>query len=254
MGAVGVAREALGWQFTMLWINHVVQGWVVGVSPGPLDLDQARARIVEGLAPHYTADDLAYVAERLHVDAQPYNETELRATQEQVEADLYAAGIHAGYTRYGLCTLSDAIRVEVMLYSVVDAPTVERVREILVPYGDRVRLGFSPYSGPPPPVPLLPAPAPAPVPAPPSVQRYVTMTNAKRCIRGAIVRIAVRRGSADVRSLSVKADGRRRTISGARLRKPLEVRLRHARTVVEVAVKLRGARTARTLVTFTRCR
>jgi hypothetical protein len=38
------------------------------VSPGPLDAEQARARIVEGLAPHYAADDLAYVTERLHVD------------------------------------------------------------------------------------------------------------------------------------------------------------------------------------------
>ena len=80
------------------------------------------------------------------------------------------------------------------------------------------------------------------------------MTNPKRCIRGKRVRIALRRGMSDARSLSVKANGRRRTISGARLRKPLEVRLTRTKTVVEVAVRLRGGRTGTKVVTFTRCR
>ena len=237
----------------MLWANNVVQGWVVGVSPGPLEPEQARSRIVDGLVPHFTAADFAFLTERLYVDPQPYSEAEIHATMAQVSADLAAAGIRAVTVRYGHCTLSDAIRVEVMLDIASDAPTVERVRAILVPYGDRVRLGFAPYSGPPPPV---PGELPLPVPAQPrvSLQRYVTMTSAKRCIRGGVARIAVRPGHADVRSLSVEANGRRRTISGARLRKPLEVRLTRTKTVVEVTVRLRGGRTATKVVSFTRCR
>ena len=254
-GARQVARDALGGQFATLWANNVVQGWVVGVSPGPLEPEPARARSVDGLVPHFTPTDFAFLTERLYVDPQPYSEMEIHATMAQVSADLAAAGIRAVTVRYGLCTLSDAIRVEVMLDIASDAPTVERVRAILVPYGDRVRLGFSPYSGPPPPVPgESPRPAPALAQPRASVHRYVTMTRPKRCIRGAIARIAVRRGSTDVLSLSVQADGRRRTISGARLRKPLEVRLQRRRTVVEVAVRLRGGRTATKVVTFTRCR
>jgi len=79
------------------------------------------------------------------------------------------------------------------------------------------------------------------------------MADAKRCIRGGLVKIAVRRGRSDVRLLSVKADGRRRTISGARLRKPIEVKLKRSRTVVEVTVRLRGGRTGTKTFTFTRC-
>ena len=114
VGAGALAREALGAQFTMLWVNNVVQGWVVGLAPGALDVEQARTRIVDALAPHFTPADHAYLAERLHVDPQPYSETELRATQAQVDADLTAASIPAS-RGYGACRLSDAIRVEVTL-------------------------------------------------------------------------------------------------------------------------------------------
>lgn len=37
-GAEGASRDALGEQFTMLWFNDALQRWVVGVAPGPLDL------------------------------------------------------------------------------------------------------------------------------------------------------------------------------------------------------------------------
>jgi len=52
----------------------------------------------------------------------------------------------------------------------------------------------------------------------------------------------------------VEADGRRRTIGGARLREPITVALRHRRTSVLVAVKLRNGLRGERAVTFTRCR
>ncbi len=255
VGAGSLAREALGAQFTMYWVSNVVQGWVVGVAPGPLDLQQARARIVEALTPHFTSADVAYLDERLHLDPQPYSEAVLNATRAQVTADLQAIGARWS-GGIGACRLSDAIRLEITLYNGTDEQMVQRVRAALAPYGDRVRLEVVPF-GPPSPLslgPALPAPAPAPVPAAISVQRYVSMANPKRCIRGALVKIAIRRSRPDVRSLSVKADGHRRTISGTRLRKPMEVRLKRTRTVVEVTVKLRGGRTGTKTLTFTRCR
>jgi hypothetical protein len=257
VGARTVAREAVGAQYTMLWLNSTVQGWVVGVAPGPLDLQQARARIVEGLVPHFTPADLAYLDERLHVDPQPYSDAELQATQAQVHADLMAMGARWSGGISG-CSRSDTVRVEITLYNGTDTQLVERVRAALAPHGDRVRLEVVPYGPPSPPIGLPPPPPPPkPKPAPEpaiSVHRYVSMGNAKRCVRGGRVRIAVRRGQSTVRSLSVKANGRRRTISGARLRKPLEVRLTRRKTVVEVVVRLRGGRTGTKVVTFTRCR
>jgi hypothetical protein len=254
VGARTVAREAVGAQYTMLWLNSTLQGWVVGVAPGPLDLQQARARIVEALVPHFTPADLAYLDERLYVDPQPYSEAELQATQAQVHADLFAMGAFWGGS-IGGCYDSDTVRVQIRLYNGTDTQLVERVRAALAPHGDRVRLEVVPHGPPSPGGPLPPAPAPVPAPEPAiSVQRYVSMTNPKRCIRGKRVRIALRRGMSDARSLSVKVNGRRRTISGARLRKPLEVRLTRKKTVVEVAVRLRGGRSGTKVFTFTRCR
>jgi len=254
VGAGALAREALGDQFTMLWVNNAVQGWVVGVAPGPLNLEQARAHIVEALTPHFAPGDLAYLGERLHVDPQPYGEAELRATQAQATADMMAANLGVFWrVGHGLCVYTDTIRVVLQLYDDSTPEIVERVRAIVAPQGDRVLVVVLPHGPPRPAIALPIAPGPTPAPAI-SVQRYVSTANAKRCIRGAVAKIAMRRGQTGVRSLSVKAGGRRRTISGARLRKPIEVRLTRARTPVEMTVKLRDGRTGTRSVTFTRCR
>ena len=147
VGARTVAREAVGAQYTMLWLNSTVQGWVVGVAPGPLDLQQARARIVEALVPHFTPADLAYLDEHLYVDPQPYSDAELQATQAQVHADLMAIGARWSGGISG-CSRSDTVRVEITLYNGTDTQLVERVRAALAPHGDRVRLEVVPH-GPP---------------------------------------------------------------------------------------------------------
>ena len=239
--------------------SNALQGWVVGVAPGPLDLAQARAAIVDRLSARFSPDDASMLASRLHVDAQPYRESELRATQDAVTADLSASGIDAGWSvGYGACQFSDAIRVEVELCQDSTPQIVERVRALLVPYGDRVRLGVS--GGGPPIATSLPLPgtntlpgqaAPATV----TVGKYVTIARASRCIRAGQISIALRRAQrAAVALLTVRANGRRRTIGGARLRKPITIALTRRRTSVVVAVKLRNGRRGERSFTFTRCR
>jgi len=253
------AREALGEQFTMMWVSNALQGWVIGVAPGPLDLVQARAEIVARLATYFSGDDLAYLTERLHVDAQPYRESELQATQAGVRADLAAGGVGPTSVGFGLCRLSDAIRVEVTLYQPVSAEMIQRAQALLVTYGDRVRMEVSQRGLPSPaiafgPYPLLPKSPGRPPAAAISVLRYVSMPNSKPCVRGSRVTLAVRRPSrSPVITLSVRANGVRRTISATRLRRPLVVELTRRRTRIEVAVKLRdGTRGTRT-TTLTRC-
>jgi hypothetical protein len=71
------ARERLGAQFAGLWLSDRQQGWAVGVAPGALDLEQARAAIVDGLAARVSGDGLATLTSMLRVHAQPYAWAEL---------------------------------------------------------------------------------------------------------------------------------------------------------------------------------
>ena len=73
-GAFDLARNVLAGQFAGGWVNDDVQGWVVGVAPGPLGVAAARAAIVEALGQHFAGSDLAELTRRLHVDQQPYSE------------------------------------------------------------------------------------------------------------------------------------------------------------------------------------
>ena len=260
-GATTAAREALGDQFTLLWMSDALQGWVVGVAPGPLDLQQARAAIVDRLSARFTPDDVAFLDSRLHLDPQLYGEPQLKAAQAAITADLSAAGIDAGWSVFfGLCELSDAIRVTVELYQDSTPEIVERVRALLVPYGDIVRLGVSsggPFVVTQLPLTGMPIPAVNPLPGqagPVTVRRYVSWARASRCVRGSQINIAVRRDQlAGAGLLTVRANGRRRTIGGARLRKPISVALTRRRTSVVVSVKLRTGQRGERTVTFTRC-
>src|SRR4051794_18487838 len=92
--AEAAARDALGAQYTMSWLGY--QGWAVGLAPGPLNLETARAAIVDRLAAHVSGAQVGVFTDRLHVVAQPYSETELTTTQAQVEAAFTAAGVPAG--------------------------------------------------------------------------------------------------------------------------------------------------------------
>ena len=260
IGAGNLAREALGAQFSMYWLSNTVQGWVVGLAPGPLDAAGARAAIVERIAAHYTPDETAHLAERLHVDPQLYSDTELRATQDALVAVLLAEQGPL-WSVGGGCRLSDARRVEVTVYSPATPEQFLRVMALAEPYGDKVRIELAPHGppmpavllGPPPPQPPQPRPQPRPQRAP--FARHVTMALLRRCVRGREVRIAARRSRPAVRSLEVRVAGRApRTITGRRLAKPLVVTLRARRTKVGVTARLADRRVAVRTVTYTRCR
>ena len=258
-GATTAAREALGDQFTLLSDGDTLPGWVVGVAPGPLDLQQARAAIVDRLSARFTPDDVAFLDSRLHLDPQLYGEPQLKAAQAAITADL------AGRDRApaGRCSsafeLSDAIGVTVKL-SQDGAPEIGERMRALVPYGDIVRLGVSsggPFVVTQLPLTGMPIPAMNPLPGqagPVTVRKYVSWARASRCVRGSQINIAVRRDQlAGVGLLTVRANGRRRTIGGARLRKPITVALTRRRTSVVVSVKLRTGQRGERTVAFTRC-
>ena len=259
IGAGNLAREALGGQYAMLWMSNALQGWVVGLAPGPLDLTAARAAIIERIAAHYTAAETAYLEERLHISRQPYSQADLNATGEALVAALRAEpDLYWGVAT--ACRLSDAFRTEVTVFSPATPEQFLRVMALAEPYGDRVRIQLVPH-GPPMPgvLPLPPPPQPQPLPQPrpqrAAFARHVKMALLRRCVRGREVRIAARAGSRAVRSLKVQVAGRApRTITGRRLAKPLVVTLRARRTKVTVTARLADRRVAMRSVTYTRCR
>jgi hypothetical protein len=250
VGAGNLAREALGAQFAGFWLSNALQGWVVGVAPGPLDPAAARAAVMQRVSARYTADEAAYLSERLHVDPHPYSDADLRATQGAVDATLGAEAPGTYWATAIACTLSDARRVEVSVFHPTTAEQFDRINALLGRFGDQVR-AVRASSG---------APTPAAPPGatsgvrPVSFVRHVRMTPGGRCLRTRAVRITARAGSPAVRSLTVRAAGRPRTYAGRRLAKPIVVALRARRTKVTVTVRLADRRAASRTVTYTRCR
>ena len=255
-GAITVAHQALGAQFAGGWLNNEVQGWVVGLAPGPLDVPAAHAAIVQALGQHFAGADLAELTDRLHVDPQPYSDDELRATADAITGSVIAEHLPAA-VGYGLCSLSDARRVEVELYSDATPEIVDRVTALLAPFGDQVRLVVHPYG---PPVPdSVPGDVEPPLVLPHSqlqgitFAKYVRMPLAGRCVHATQVRVSARAMRPAARTLAVKVGRRTRTIRGARLRKPLVVALHAKRTRVAVTVRLADGRTATRSPTYVRC-
>jgi hypothetical protein len=257
-GAFEIARAALGAQFAGGWVNNEVQGWVVGLAPGPLDVTAAHAAIVQALGQHFAGADLAELTSRLHVDPQPYSDDELDATADAVTNALVSAQLGVGWTAgAGGCMLSDARRVEVELFSDSTPAIVDRVTALVAPFGDEVRLAVHPY-GPPVAVTVpggteMPPALPHSQPQGTWFASYVRMPLAGRCVHAAGVGVLTRARRPAVRSLTVKAGGRTRTIRGLRLRKPLVVALRAKRTLVVVTVRLADGRTATRSPTYVRC-
>ncbi|MDP1850204.1 MAG: hypothetical protein Q8K79_20625 [Solirubrobacteraceae bacterium] len=252
VGAGHLAAEALGAQFAGFWLSNALQGWVVGVAAG-LDPAAARAAVTARVAAHYTAEEAAYLSERLHVDPHPYGDADLRATQAAVSATLAAEAPGTYWAAAIACTLSDARRVEVSVFAPTTAAGYERITALLARFGDQVRAVRTSGGSP------TPAGSPGASSGARRVSflRHVRMTPAARCLRGRTVRIAripARGGSPAVRSLTVRASGRSRTYAGRRLAKPIFLALRARRTKVVVTVRLADRRSASRTVTYLRCR
>jgi len=230
------AQAALGPQYASLWFSDRDQGWDVGVAPGPLTLDAARAAILDELGARFPPNPRALLADTLHLYAQPYSQAELETIQEEISAQLN--GLDGSYGLGIGCTNGDAWRVELELYNDASAETVRQVQAIVAPYGDRVLLM------------VLDEGPPQELAGRPSLRRFVKAPKAGRCIRGDAIRIRVRRSAREfVKRVTVTVAGERHRAG----RKPLRIMLTRRVTRVRINVRLRGGGRVHRTYTFRRC-
>lgn len=227
--AVEDAKAYLGSQFAMFWLQSRETAWYIGVAPGRISVDEARAHIVRYIDAYYAPDDATTLREGLRVIAEPYGQAELAGVRDRLstEAKMQDWGVAFGV---GIgCSLSDSWRVELTLFSDSPEDVVAEARELAAPYGDRVRVVRTD----------LGAPVATEIVAPP--MHHATLRSLVRIRRqGHRVVVRVRRSARDrVERLTVRARGHRATRRGDRLTRPVRVRLRrrHA-TRVRVAVRL----------------
>jgi hypothetical protein len=252
--AEAAARQAVGSQFTMLWFSNRDQGWDIGLAPGALTLDQARDAIIAQLSTALAGDDVALLANTLHVVPQPYNEAELDEAKASILGQLTAAPLGAAWGLGVGCRSADAWRVDVQLFNDSTPATVEAVTRIIAPFGDRARLWINPF-GPPTATALVPSPTPVPVTASPGrLSSYLALAPTTRCIAGRVIHVRARPAARRRIALLTVTVGARRVSAGPhRLAHGLGVRLGSRRTMVKVALRLDdGTRLARTL-TYRRC-
>jgi hypothetical protein len=258
-GAEDGARQALGPQFAVLWLNARQQGWDVGLAPGALTVDQARAAISEQLRTRFSTEDVAYLDSTLHVEPQPYSSATLQQTQDEILRQLVAANLGVGWSAWVGCQLSDAFRVEVSMYTDSSPEVIARVREIVAPFGDLVRLEVSAGLPPRPAAdvglgPLAPPAPPKPVPEPLRLSDYLSIKSPGSCARAATVRIVPHHAAQQSINLVTVTMGARRQRFGPSRMGAIKIRLAPGRTRLTVAIRLRdGSRAAQTL-TYTRCR
>jgi hypothetical protein len=239
--ADAAARERLGTQFAGLWLSDRRQGWAVGVAPGALDAEEARAAIVDGLATRVSGERFETLSSMLSVHPQPYGWAELEAVQAQLVARL--EGLASAWSAGIGCPDGDAWRVEVWLFRDATPESIARAQEIVAPFAPRARLTVT-AMGPP-----TPAAGPAPFAgsAPrPRLRRFVALP--RRCVRGRAARIRVRRSARPlVERLAVSVAGERRRVGVA-------VRVHVGRrTRLAIALRLRDGRSTRRVITLRRC-
>ena len=255
-GGAGAAREALGAQYTALWMSDVDQGWAVGLAPGALDLDAARDAIRTALTHRFTADDVTFLMRTLKVHAQPFSEAELRVAQTQAEGIVAALPFTAGSTGLG-CRLSDSFRVEVRLSTGDADPTPDQqaaVAAALAPLGDKVRFQLvkGALTTAPPATGVTPPPGQGhgAAPKPVRVRSYVTLARNDRCVRASKVTVKARR-KADLQLVSVVVGTRTTKLRPGRSAK---VALKRRKTSFTLKVSLRNGTTGTQAFTYTRCK
>jgi hypothetical protein len=242
------ARQALGPQFALLWLDDRRQGWDIGVAPGALDLDQARNAIVAELRSRVSADDAAHLAGTLYVEPEPYSEADLRAVQQAILTQISAADLGVGLTVGVGCTLSDAFRVEVELFNDSSPATIDAVKSILAPFGDRALLDVKATGRPVTDVGVAPA-------RPARVSEYLAMASPRTCIRADAVHLRPTAQARTPVALVTVAVGHGRLRAGpGRMTHAIRIALPSRRTVVTVAVRLRDGSRAKKTVVYLRCR
>jgi len=133
----GRIASALGAQFGGEWLEATLDGWGIGLAPGPLDVPAARALVeaqLDTLAPELAAAAKA----SLRVAPEPYSWAELNAVQEQISAFAASPGAPV-LGGFGVgCTMTRAFRVEMTLFDPTSADDEARARAFLAQFGDKV--------------------------------------------------------------------------------------------------------------------
>jgi hypothetical protein len=177
-------RALLGDQFGGVWLNAWDDTWGVGVAPGPLSVDDARAAIL-GLVADAPADVATPGAAALRVYPEPHSWAELEAALDQTGPLLTDAGLSGIDGGFGISCQDGPFQVMFLIFDDTDAATEARIREALAPLGDKVAVVRR--DGPPPRVDLggLPIdkripPDSTPAPAHPTLRATVRLTKAHR--------------------------------------------------------------------------
>jgi hypothetical protein len=267
-------KAAVGAQYSILWVNDQRQGWSVAVAPGALDVDAAKAAIIDRIQTSFTAEQAAFLRDHLSVWATPYAEAELRAIQDDLFQRVLAPldqgwGMQDSITcvpgdpaaEAGSPAAADGWRVAATVYTGDVDPSAEllaQAKAAVEPYGDKARLDVKrgdgravPAIGIAPVTPATPAPIVGSKPAPLGLRvgRYVSVPHAS-CVRGRTVTIKARR-PANLRKLTVQAPSRKVSL---RPGKSAKVRLAtKGRTTVSVTVTTKGGQTGTQTYTFRRC-
>lgn len=241
-GVVPDVRQMLGQQFAFFWGQVRDLGWYIGVAPGPVDLEAARAYVLSRVDAHYSGEDARLLREHLRVVSQPYGEPELRAIQSELAAEL--AGWGVGWVLGPRCEHSDAYRLELWLFDNSTDAVVAAARALTARWGDRVLVIRMP-GGPPRPLGRLPPIVEAPPLARPRNRtRLADLLVGRSCVRDRKAVLRVRRSARGrIERVTVTAGGRRSVFRDARLSRALRVPLGRRTRTVRIAVRLRDGTT-----------
>jgi hypothetical protein len=240
------AQAVLGAQIAGYWNSERDQGWDMGLAPGPLTVEDARSAIAERLRARFSPDDAEYLLSTFHLYEMPYSDAELRPVASELTSLMAAQIGRTIFWAVGVgCLDGEAWRVEVGLYSDATPENIAAVREIVAPYGDRVRLYLDG---------LVELPNAGGGSVASRLQSFIVLRFPRRCVRGSTIRLRTRRPARQViRRVTVTVSGRQRVLSGDRLATTLTIRLARRVTRVKVVVRVgNGTRLARTYV-YSRC-
>ncbi|MDA0180900.1 hypothetical protein OJ997_11395 [Solirubrobacter phytolaccae] len=249
--AQAAAKEALGAQYVLHFFDASLQGYGVAFSPGPLDAAAAEAAFTQAIATKVSAEDAAYLDERIYFSPTPYSQAQLDGVYQDLSARLAQTPYLIGW---GTVCGEGAVRVRVQ-FTLPDTPENRVTGDAFVaPYGDLVRVEYGVQ-----PIPanqgvitdsVAPLPVAPPTPQPrltPRVRDHVALPARARCVRGGT--LTVKPGK-QVAKLGLAAGARRTSASAGRAAK---LKLKARRTEVAVTVTLKDGSVATQSFTYRRC-
>jgi hypothetical protein len=251
LGGLGGAEDILarlGDQAAGYW-SSTREPWAMGIAPGPLSFEEARAAIEDLLTDRFGAADAALVMSRLGLYPMPYGDKELRAIADEIEAQISDEFRFMDELWWVVdigCLDGEAWRVEVGLFSDATPDEIARIREIVAPYGDKARLYLDG---------LVDLPnAGGGTDASRLRSSFIRLRSPKRCVHASRIRLKTRRSARRViRRMVVTTPGRKRALAGDDLARPVTVSLGRRVTPVRVVIRVGdGSRVAHTY-RFRRC-